>query len=211
VLIKDTWRNEYNEYQYLETQVVVDETELEEAFKQHSQVSEWESQFSRIDKGESLSDWQSQFSTFNPEVTLDQTEEIAKQFEAMWRRDNPDFEGIEDTDYDLNDPKNWETEFMSGFPQGEYIFEPNNAYLNHADPLAEAKRLLQEGGTLQQASLAFEAALQKEHRESSEVWLALGELQAEIEKETAAIRALEQAISVDENNLQAYLVWLKFY
>lgn len=203
---KGTWGEEYKEYQYLETQVVVDETELEEAFKQHSQVSEWESQFARIDKSESTSDWQSQFSTFDPKISLDQTDEISKQFEAMWRRDNPDFEVLEDIDYDLSNPNNWGNEFMSDFPQGEYIFEPENIYLSHGDPLGEAKRLLQEGGTLQQASMAFEAALQKEHRDNSVVWLALGELQAENEKETAAIRALEQAVNIDENNLQAYLV-----
>lgn len=108
-----------------------------------------------------------------------------------------------------------------GYPRlGNYRIAQQNPYLEHVDPLAEGLRLLTEGGSLTDATLAFEAATAKpqtggtggepgevdrERRARSEAWRRLGEAQAMNERETQAIRALEEAVRVDEGNLEAYM------
>ncbi|EPQ26527.1 uncharacterized protein PFL1_05849 [Pseudozyma flocculosa PF-1] len=120
----------------------------------------------------------------------------------------------------LND---FDTVGPDGYPRlGTYRFSTQNAFERHPDPLSEGLRLLGSGGSLSDAALLFEAATQREsqggsggevergevdrnRRERSEAWRRLGECQAMNEKETQAIRALEEAIRVDENNLEAYM------
>ncbi len=97
-----------------------------------------------------------------------------------------------------------------------------NPFATHPDPLSEGLRLLANGGNLSDAALLFEAATTREtaggtggevergevdrsRRERSEAWRRLGECQAMNEKEAQAIRALEEAIKIDENNLEAYM------
>lgn len=108
-----------------------------------------------------------------------------------------------------------------GYPRlGNYRLSNQNPYMQHADPLAEGLRLLSEGGSLSDATMAFEAAtvkpqsggtggeaneVDRERRARSEAWRRLGEAQAMNERETQAIRALEEAIRVDEGNLEAYM------
>ena len=75
---------------------------------------------------------------------------------------------------------------------GEYLFEPDNPYLEHKDPYSEGKRLVDTGGNLSLAALAFEAAVQQNERHI-EAWTELGACQAMNEKETPAIRAYEAA------------------
>lgn len=108
-----------------------------------------------------------------------------------------------------------------GYPRlGNYRLASQNQYMDHADPLAEGLRLLSSGGSLTDAALAFEAAtvkpqtggsggeqgeVDRERRARSEAWRRLGEAQAMNERETQAIRALEEAVRVDEGNLEAYM------
>ncbi|SNX84237.1 related to PEX5 - peroxisomal targeting signal receptor [Melanopsichium pennsylvanicum] len=110
-----------------------------------------------------------------------------------------------------------------GYPRlGQYRRSQQNAFATHPDPLSEGLRLLANGGNLSDAALLFEAATQREtqggtggevergevdrsRRERSEAWRRLGECQAMNEKEAQAIRALEEAIKIDENNLEAYM------
>ncbi|CAO1630780.1 unnamed protein product [Sympodiomycopsis kandeliae] len=108
-----------------------------------------------------------------------------------------------------------------GYPRlGTYRLSQQNPYMEHADPLSEGLNLLSSGGSLQDATLAFEAATAKpqtggtggevgevdrERRARSEAWRRLGEAQAMNERETQAIRALEEAVRVDEGNLEAYM------
>lgn len=108
-----------------------------------------------------------------------------------------------------------------GFPRlGTYRRSEQNPYMEHADPLAEGLRLLSSGGSISDATLAFEAAtikpqtggsggeageVDRERRARSEAWRRLGEAQAMNERETQAIRALEEAVRVDEGNLEAYM------
>lgn len=108
-----------------------------------------------------------------------------------------------------------------GYPRlGTYRLASQNRYMEHLDPLAEGLRLLSSGGSLTDATLAFEAAtvkpqtggsggeqdeVDRERRARSEAWRRLGEAQAMNERETQAIRALEEAVRVDEGNLEAYM------
>ncbi len=72
------------------------------------------------------------------------------------------------------------------------------------DPFQEGIRLMEEGGNLSLAALAFEAAAQK-NPDHVEAWVNLGSAQAQNEKEEAAIRALEHALKLDPNNLAALM------
>lgn len=110
-----------------------------------------------------------------------------------------------------------------GYPRlGQYRRSQQNPFETHPDPFSEGLRLLANGGNLSDAALLFEAATQREtqggtggevergevdrsRRERSEAWRRLGECQAMNEKEAQAIRALEEAIKIDENNLEAYM------
>ncbi|CAD6891974.1 unnamed protein product [Tilletia laevis] len=109
----------------------------------------------------------------------------------------------------------------NGYPRlGAYRFTANNPYAYHSDPLAEGLRLLSSGGSIADAALLFEVATQREvqggtggeqgevdrtRRERSEAWRRLGDAQAMNERETQAIRALEEAIKIDGGNLEAYM------
>lgn len=116
-----------------------------------------------------------------------------------------------------------------GFPRlGSYRFNEQNPFLQHRDPLGEGLRMLSSnGGSLADAALLFEAATRSEvndltrgpvgtggeqdevdrnRRERSEAWRRLGEAQAMNERETQAIRALEESVRVDEGNGSAMLV-----
>ncbi|ERS95991.1 hypothetical protein HMPREF1624_07526 [Sporothrix schenckii ATCC 58251] len=81
-----------------------------------------------------------------------------------------------------------------------YQFEEENLFKEHSNPFEEGVRIMNENGNLSLAALAFEAACQREP-ERVEAWVYLGSAQAQNEKETAAIRALEHALKLDPTNL----------
>lgn len=87
---------------------------------------------------------------------------------------------------------------------GNYLFEENNIFDNRPNAFEEGQKIVREGGNLSLAALAFEAAVQKQH-DHVEAWVALGHAQAENEKESPAIRALEQALKLDPSNLDALM------
>ncbi|TVY24602.1 Peroxisomal targeting signal receptor [Lachnellula hyalina] len=87
---------------------------------------------------------------------------------------------------------------------GEYMFEEDNIFKNATNPFDEGVRIIHEGGNLSLAALAFEAAVQKD-AQHIEAWVLLGSAQAQNEKETPAIRALEQTLKLDPNNLTALM------
>ena len=91
-------------------------------------------------------------------------------------------------------------------PVEEYLFESENLFAQTSgiDPFQEGVRLMEEGGNLSLAALAFEAAVQK-NPDHVEAWVNLGSAQAQNEKEEAAIRALEHALTLDPNNLAALM------
>lgn len=81
-----------------------------------------------------------------------------------------------------------------------YTFEPNNKYLDPSSstrsPLAEAKALLDQNGSLSEAALLLEAAVQKgELGEGGyETWILLGETRNMDEREEAGMRALVEGV-----------------
>lgn len=85
----------------------------------------------------------------------------------------------------------------------EYQFQSDNQYLDAADPLAEAQRLLREGRD-REALLALEAEVQK-NPESSEGWRLLGQLYAELDQDPEAIQCLRRGHEVDPYNLDSLL------
>ncbi|OCK82099.1 TPR-like protein [Lepidopterella palustris CBS 459.81] len=87
---------------------------------------------------------------------------------------------------------------------GDYLFEEDNLFKDVTNPFQEGMRIMEEGGNLSLAALAFEAAIQKDP-EHVEAWTKLGAAQAQNEKETPAIRALEQALKLDPSNLEALM------
>ncbi|KAL9623177.1 MAG: hypothetical protein Q9160_002492 [Pyrenula sp. 1 TL-2023] len=92
----------------------------------------------------------------------------------------------------------------NAFPEGTYQFETHNAFTTHADPFAEGLSILQNNGNLSLAALAFEAAVLQSPTHAT-AWQLLGHTQAQNEKETPAIRALERAVELDPSNTDALM------
>ena len=87
---------------------------------------------------------------------------------------------------------------------GDYLFEDENVFRAIEDPFGEGMKIMQEAGNLSLAALAFEAAVQK-NPQHVEAWNMLGSAQAQNEKESPAIRALEQALKLDPSNLESLM------
>lgn len=86
----------------------------------------------------------------------------------------------------------------------EYVFESNNKYLDpsssNRSPLSEAKAFLEQGGSLSEAALLLEAAIQKgELGEGGyETWILLGETRNMDEREDLGLRALTEGVRLSE-------------
>ncbi|RUS30338.1 hypothetical protein BC938DRAFT_479535 [Jimgerdemannia flammicorona] len=207
--------------------------EFEEAFQKHFDWAQEFALSQDKGKGRAVkltdanSTWDEQFAAFETKSAGAETdEEIAKkieaaaaaedskyleQFESIWQnmRDN-----LNDIDDFSIDPNTWENEFADFAGKrtaeafkpdlGEYIFEPKNPYLQHLRPFEEGLRIVEEGGSLSEAALAFEAVVQNDP-ENSEAWMHLGNVQAQNEKEDPAIRALERSVRVNAGNLNALM------
>jgi len=83
---------------------------------------------------------------------------------------------------------------------GAYVFEKENRYLaqNAQSLLSEAKALLNQNGSLSEAALLLEAAIQKgELGEGGyEAWILLGETRNMDEREEAGIKALNEGVRI---------------
>ncbi|KAJ3809162.1 hypothetical protein F5876DRAFT_44473 [Lentinula aff. lateritia] len=81
-----------------------------------------------------------------------------------------------------------------------YVFETNNKYLDPSNstssPLSDAKALLEQNGSLSEASLLLEAAIQKGDLGDGgyEAWILLGETKNMDEHEEAGMRALTEGV-----------------
>lgn len=153
----------------------------------------WEEQFKALDMQEA---------TETEQAPAVEQEEDFRDFESIWK-------DMQDENPAL--AEEWANEFESplddqGRPNlGEYMFEPDNQYLNHENPFQEGQRLLANGGSLSEAALCFEAVCQREGEDMQRGWSALGLCQAQNEKEEAAIKALENAVKLDPKDLQALM------
>ena len=117
----------------------------------------------------------------------------------------------EDTNWHAGDYAEWDrfddrgvAEHLRNPEMGNYLFEEDNIFRQLGDPYREGVRIMDEGGNLSLAALAFEAAVQKDPL-YVDAWTRLGAAQAQNEKESPAIRALEQAIKLDPANLDALM------
>lgn len=120
-------------------------------------------------------------------------EDMFDQFDTEWSNNMmPDFEGMGDWGR-LGDPT-----------IENYLFEEDNFFRDEKNAFDEGVRIMKEGGNLSLAALAFEAAAQQ-NPDHVDAWVYLGTAQAQNEKETAAIRALEQALKLDPNNTAALM------
>lgn len=140
------------------------------------------------------------------------SETLYGDFQSVWegiQRERDVAAGLSDLDwhneFDSSQPWSPENSHTTTMPRiGEYLFEPDNPYLQHSDPFAEGKRLIETGGNLSLAALAFEAAVQQ-NKKHLDAWTELGACQAMNEKETPAIRAYESALDLDDAHLGALM------
>ncbi|POS85238.1 hypothetical protein EPUL_002043 [Erysiphe pulchra] len=180
----------------------------------------WEEQFKQIDL---LSQKQDLEESNAVETELDQVDKSILEPE---RNDFGDFESIWkgikaqssiDIDSSIEDQMpdhssrldNWDDVLGMNFPfqsshTGEYLFEEDNLFKEISNPYEEGVRIMSDGGNLSLAALAFEAAVQKEP-DHVDAWVMLGSAQAQNEKETSTIRALEKALKLDPANLTALM------
>lgn len=111
-------------------------------------------------------------------------------------------------DFDSNMGLNTHNMFEKEPMLGNYMFEENNPFMQDQDPARSAfdkgMEIIRTHGNLSLAALAFEAAVQHDPNHV-EAWVQLGNAQAQNEKETPAIRALERALALDQNNLDALM------
>jgi peroxin-5 len=203
--------------------------EFEQAFQRHF---DWSSEFSAVDGGKGKermiqlnnpAGWDEQFAAFDTVQSGGETEEemARKVEEAAAAQDPNDLGELEDLWQNMRESMfkdgedNWEEDFNNFSSSingqsiykpdlGEYVFEVENHFMNHPDPLTEGLRLLEHGNSLSETALAFEAVVQKDPL-NSEAWMHLGNIQAQNEKEEPAIRALEKAVDTDPGNFAALM------
>ncbi|KAH0536968.1 hypothetical protein FGG08_006196 [Glutinoglossum americanum] len=184
----------------------------------------WEAQFAQID-AEGQKDLDAEANAAIERELDDMDKSVASEtnefgdFEPLWRSIQAETAAsraetsahMMGQNFDFSDMDQWD-----GFedipniqtirdPQlGDYLFEEGNLYKDVGDPFGEGVRIMQEGGNLSLAALAFEAAVQKDP-DHVRAWTMLGHTQAQNEKESPAIRALEQALKLDSDNLEALM------
>jgi peroxin-5 len=138
-------------------------------------------------------------------------------FESIWKGIQAETAAsrsmIDDQTFDGEFTDDWSHDFQGfggdfsrlGEPIIEnYLFEEDNILDGDKDAFEKGVQIMKEGGNLSLAALAFEAAVQQ-NPEHVEAWVYLGTAQAQNEKETAAIRALQQALKLDPSNLAALM------
>ena len=188
---------------------------------------DWEQQFAEMDAAtqrdldaEANAAMERELNEMDRSV-LSETNEFG-DFESVWRgiqaetanarsmMDNGEYGMHMGEELPLRDFDVWDS-FDSNFhdayrdpSMGDYNFEEDNPFSATKDPFEEGVRILNEGGNLSLAALAFEAAVQRDPQHV-QAWCQLGSAQAQNEKESPAIRALEQAIKLDPRNLPALM------
>lgn len=163
--------------------------------------------------------WEREFAK-HQELIANATEQINKrdqgveqafsEFQDVWKSADggANFDADDDEFRSLGDDPGLDGAFHQSnstrFQNLTYQFEAENAYLSHADPFAEGMRLVESNGSLTQAALAFEAAVQKDPQHA-DAWANLGRVQAENEKEEPAIAALQHAVRSNPAHSEALM------
>lgn len=192
---------------------------------------DWETQFAQLEQDQSQADlldeeanraMEAELNEINRSVHSKPTEtDRFGDFEKIWQDIKAEMHAdisrnmygdINDTDLyrnsdNINDWADFDGDLNTHLqdPQlGDYLFEQENPFADTLDPFDEGVRIMDEGGNLSLAALAFEAAVQK-NPDHVDAWTRLGAAQAQNEKETPAIRALEQAVKLDPTNSAALM------
>ena len=186
---------------------------------------DWEQQFAEMDAAtqrdldaEANAAMERELNDMDRSVLSETNEFEHLDFESVWRRiqaETGDARSMmDDGEYGMHlggefmdTWGNFDSNFHDRYqdPQmGNYIFEEDNPFSATKDPFDEGIGIMNEGGNLSLAALAFEAAVQRDPQHV-QAWCQLGSAQAQNEKESPAIRALEQAIKLDPNNLSALM------
>jgi peroxin-5 len=185
---------------------------------------DWEAQFAELDAplvqqddqldAEANAAMEAELNAMDRSVDPSQSETLFGDFESVWQ--GIQAETTQNRDFVTNDTfGDAEDRFdqWDGFDGlntqrdpslGDYMFEDDNPFAELANPFDEGMKIMREGGNLSLAALAFEAAVQKDPDHMG-AWTALGQAQAQNEKESPAIRALEHALKLDSNNLEALM------
>lgn len=186
----------------------------------------WEAQFAQIDlQGKEEMDVEAEAAMEKELYDMDrlvletETNEFG-DFESIWKGIQAETaaarEAMETRDESFDNLHMGEFDHWDGFdslgthaafrdPQlGDYMFEQENVFRDMQNPYEEGLRIMTGGGNLSLAALAFEAAVQQDPQHI-EAWSMLGSAQAQNEKESPAIRALEQTLKLDPNNLGALM------
>ncbi|KAJ7747387.1 hypothetical protein B0H16DRAFT_931027 [Mycena metata] len=146
---------------------------------------------------EDLAKWEAEFNQLMSAQRDDLDYDYGAAMKSAWEGGIGDFsEDLESSGLKF-DPE--------GIPTlGDYIFEQSNKYLGPDAPtrshLTEAKALLEQNGSLSEAALLLEAAIQKgEFGEGGyESWILLGETRNMDEREEAGMRALAEGVKRGE-------------
>jgi peroxin-5 len=190
---------------------------------------DWEAQFAQLERSDQDVDAEANAAierelnnldrsvnadSFDLPHTLSETDEFG-DFESIWRGIQAETEAArslaedEALDYIEDDMNGWPDFDASPIwdrepKPGKYMFEPQNPFQDSSHPYEEGIEIMDSGGNLSLAALAFEAAVQKDP-EHVAAWVRLGSAQAQNEKETPAIRALEEALNLNPNHLEALM------
>jgi peroxin-5 len=186
---------------------------------------DWEAQFAQLEKtGEQDLDALDAEANKAMEAELNEMDRSVEKdgvdlddFESIWKGIQAETEHARQlanderfADGHMGDLDQWEgfdglnTHSVRDPAMGDYLFEQDNIFKNVTNPFEEGVKIMEEGGNLSLAALAFEAAVQKDPNHIA-AWVRLGESQAQNEKEAPAIRAMEHALKQDPSNLEALM------
>ncbi|KAI0355751.1 TPR-like protein [Trametes cingulata] len=140
---------------------------------------------------EDIAKWEAQFNQMMNQQREDLDFDYGASMQSAWEG------GLGDSDYSFEPPMQFDEQ---GLPiLGDYVFEKDNKYLDptHSkSSLQEAKDLLARNGSLSEAALLLEAAIQ--HGDLGEggyeAWILLGETRSMDERDDAAMRALMEGV-----------------
>ncbi|TRM69484.1 hypothetical protein BD626DRAFT_474238 [Schizophyllum amplum] len=148
---------------------------------------------------EAMAKWEAEFNQLMSSQRDELDHDYAKDIQNAWEG------GLGDLDGSIA-PKRMEFDDY-GIPRlQQYEFEQNNPYLDASNlsrsPLEEAKALLEQNGSLAEAALLLEAAIQKGDlgTGSYEAWILLGETRNMDEREEAGMRALNEGVRIAEDS-----------
>ncbi|KAA8616535.1 peroxisomal targeting signal receptor [Pyrenophora tritici-repentis] len=184
---------------------------------------DWEAQFAELEKTDDLSALDAEANKAMEAELNEMDRSVEKDavdfddFESIWKGIQAETEHarqlVNEENYvegHMGDLDQWEnfdglnTQSVRDPAMGDYLFEDENLFKAVTNPFEEGVKIMENGGNLSLAALAFEAAVQKDPNHIA-AWVRLGESQAQNEKETPAIRALEHALKQDPSNLEALM------